>query len=92
MSRREQPQRGRAAAGALAGSAVYGEKRAIEDRDPVAVVATVGGAAVGAGVSAVVGTVGVAIGGTAVAVGMAPVAAVGAVFGLGAYGLRKLFR
>jgi hypothetical protein len=79
-----------AAAGALAGSAVYGAKRAIEDRDPAAVGAVVGGAVAGAGVSAAVGTVGLAVGGTAIAVGMAPVAAVGAVVGLGLYGLKRL--
>ncbi len=80
-----------AAAGALAGSAVYGAKRAIQDRDPVAVGATVCGALAGAGISATVGTMGLAIGGTAVAVGMAPVAVVGAVVGLGGYGLKRLF-
>jgi hypothetical protein len=48
-----------------------------------------GGAAAGAGVAAVVGGMGLAVGGTAVGIGMLPVAAVGAVFGLAFYGIKK---
>lgn len=79
------------AAGAVVGSAAYGAKKAIEEGDATALGAVAGGAAVGAGVSAVVGGMGLAVGGTAVAIGMAPVAAAGAVVGLAAYGLNKLF-
>lgn len=79
------------AAGAVVGSAAYGAKKAIEQGDATALGAVAGGAAVGAGVSAVVGGMGLAVGGTAVAIGMAPVAAAGAVMGLAAYGLMKLF-
>ena len=50
-----------------------------------------GGAAAGAGVAATVGGMGLAVGGTAVAIGAAPVVAAGAVVGLAAYGLKKLF-
>ncbi len=79
------------AAGAVVGSAAYGAKKAIEEGDATALGAVAGGAAVGAGVSAVIGGMGLAVGGTAVAIGMAPVAAAGAVVGLAAYGLTKLF-
>ena len=79
------------AAGAVVGSAAYGAKKAIEEGDATALGAVAGGAAVGAGVSAVVGGMGLAVGGTAVAIGMAPVAAAGAVLGLALYGLNKLF-
>ena len=51
-----------------------------------------GGAAMGAGVSAVVGSMGLAVAGTAVSVGMAPIGAAGAVVGLAAYGLTKLLK
>lgn len=50
-----------------------------------------GGAVAGAGVAATVGGMGLAVGGTAVAIGAAPVVAVGAVAGLAAYGIKKLF-
>jgi hypothetical protein len=50
------------------------------------------GAGAGAGVSALVGGMGLAVGGTAVAVTMAPVAAVGAVVGLAGYGIFKFFQ
>jgi len=52
---------------------------------------TAGGAAAGAGVAATVGGMGLAVGGTAVGIGMAPVVAAGAVVGLAAYGLKKVF-
>lgn len=77
-------------AGTIAGLAVSGAKKAIEEGDPTALGAVAGGAAIGAGVSTVVGGMGLAVGGTAVAIGVAPVAAVGAAIGLAAYGLSKL--
>lgn len=79
------------AAGAVIGTAAYGAKKAIEEGDATAISAVAGGAAVGVGVSAVVGGMGLAVGGTAVAIGAAPVIAAGAVVGLAAYGLKKLF-
>ncbi len=72
-----------AAAGAVVGTAVYGTKKAIEEQDATAIGAAAIGAGAGAGISALVGGMGLAVGGTAVAVTMAPVAAVGAVIGLG---------
>jgi hypothetical protein len=79
-----------AAAGAVVGSAAYGVKKAIEDQDQSAIAASIVGAGVGAGASAVVGGMGLAVAGTAVGVTMAPVAAAGAVIGLAGYGLFKL--
>jgi hypothetical protein len=47
------------------------------------------GTAIGASASAVVGGMGLAVGGTALGVGMAPVAAAGAVVGTAVYGTKK---
>jgi hypothetical protein len=80
-----------AAAGAVVGTAAYGIKKAVEDQDVNALGAAAVGAGAGAGISALVGGMGLAVGGTAVAVTMAPVAAVGAVLGLAGYGISKLF-
>ncbi len=79
------------AAGAVAGAAVHGVQKAIEEQDPTAIGAAVVGAGVGAGASAALGGMGLAVAGTAVGVTMAPVAAVGAVVGLAGYGVYKLF-
>ncbi len=79
-----------AGAGAVAGAAAYGAKKAIEEGDASALGAAALGAVGGSGVSAVVGRMGLAVAGTAVGIGMAPVAAAGAVVGLGAYGLNQL--
>ncbi|MBE9125957.1 MULTISPECIES: PspA/IM30 family protein [unclassified Coleofasciculus] len=78
------------AAGAMAGAATYGGKKAIENKDASALGAAAVGAMGGAWVSSTVGGMGLAFAGTAVGVGMAPVAAAGAVVGLGAYGLNRL--
>jgi hypothetical protein len=80
------------AVGAVVGTAAYGLKKAIEDKDTNAIGAVTIGAGAGAGVSALVGGMGLAVGGTAVAVTMAPVAVVGAVIGLAGYGISKLFK
>ncbi len=52
---------------------------------------TAGGAAAGAGVAATVGNMGLAGAFGGVAIGAAPVVAAGAVVGLAAYGLKKIF-
>jgi hypothetical protein len=62
-----------------------------EDKLKEAATYAAGGAAAGAGVAATVGGMGLAVGGTAVAIGAAPVVAAGAVIGLAAYGIKKLF-
>jgi len=51
---------------------------------------TAAGAGLGAASSALLGGIGVAVGGTAFAVGMAPLAAAGAVVGLAGWGLKKV--
>lgn len=79
-----------AAAGAVAGTAAYGLKKAVEEQDPSILGAAGAGAVVGAGTSAVLGGMGLAVGGTAVAIGMAPVAAAGAVLGIAGYGAIQL--
>lgn len=79
-----------AAAGVIVGSAAYGAKKAIKEGDATALGAVAGGAALGMGVSSVVGGMGLAVGGTAVAVGAAPVVAAGAVVGLAFYGAKRL--
>jgi hypothetical protein len=50
------------------------------------------GAAAGGVTAASVGGMGLAVGGTAVSIGAAPVVAAGAVLGLAAYGMYRLFR
>lgn len=79
-----------AVAGAVAGAAAYGGKKALDDQDASALGAAAVGALGGAAVSSNVGSMGLAFAGTAVGVGMAQVAAAGAVVGLGAYGLNRL--
>jgi hypothetical protein len=61
--------------------------RELEDQAAVqdAAVSMGVGAAVGAGTSSLLGGMGLAVGGTAVGIGMAPVAAAGAVVGTAAY-------
>lgn len=78
------------AAGAVAGAAAYGGKKALDDQDASALGAAAVGALGGACLSSSVGNMGLAFAGTAVGVGMMHVAASGAVVGLGAYGLNRL--
>ncbi len=78
------------AAGAVVGTAAYGAKKALEEGDATALGAIAAGAVGGAGVSAVVGGMGLAVAGTAIGIGMAPVVAAGAVVGLAGYGIKKL--
>lgn len=60
--------------------------------DPDAIKSVAIGGVAGAGLSSLVGGMGLAVGGTAVGIGMLPVAAVGAIVGLGAFGLSKAFK
>ncbi len=55
-----------------------------------AVVFVSSGAVLGAGISTVVGGVGLAVAEMAIGIGAAPVAAFGAVVGLAAYGFKKI--
>ncbi len=80
------------AAGAVAGAAAYGAFTAIGEADTFALGAIGIGAAGGASFSSVFGGMGLAFKGTAVGIGMAPMTAVGAVIGLGIYGLHKALK
>jgi hypothetical protein len=64
-------------------------KKNNKDDSGEAVIYGAGGAVAGAGLSSVIGGMGLAVGGTAVGIGMLPVAALGAVVGLAAYGVKK---
>ncbi|WP_245587499.1 hypothetical protein [Cylindrospermum stagnale] len=80
------------AAGAVAGAAVYGTFKAIAEGDAAAFGAMGIGAFGGAGFSSVVGGIGIVAPkiGLAFGVGTIPMAGVGAVMGLAAYGVAKL--
>jgi hypothetical protein len=64
----------------------------VTNLDPDAIKSVATGGVAGAGLSGMVGGMGLAVGGTAVGIGMLPVAALGAVVGLGAFGLSKAFQ
>jgi phage shock protein A len=81
-----------AAAGTLTGAALYEALRALIEDDASSTSAAAIGAAAGAATSAAIGGVGIAISGSAVGVGMASMAAGGAVAGLGLVGLNRLFQ
>ncbi|HBE20015.1 MAG TPA: hypothetical protein DEG17_00540 [Cyanobacteria bacterium UBA11149] len=78
-----------AAAGGVAGAAVYGAFKAIEEGDTATFGAIGIGAIGGAGISAAVGGMGLAGSFGAVGIGMGSMAAAGGVVGLGIYGLYK---
>lgn len=78
-----------AVAGGVAGAAVYGAFKAIEEGDTAAFGAIGIGAIGGAGISAAVGGMGLAGSFGAVGIGMGSMAAAGGVVGLGIYGLYK---
>lgn len=80
------------AAGAVAGAAVFGAFKAIEEGDTAAFGAIGIGAVGGVGVSATIGGMGLAGGFGAVGIGMGTMAAAGGVVGLGVYGLYKAFK
>lgn len=77
-------------AGAVAGAASYGLFRAVVEGDGSALSAATLGGLGGAGVSLQVGGMGLAFKGTAMSLGIAPVAAAGAVVGLAIYGLVQI--
>lgn len=82
---------GMTAAGAFAGCAVYGVVKGVEDSDANIFTATGLGVIGGIGASKIVGGIGVSLGGSAFGVGMCSMAAMGGIFGLGIYGLAKMF-
>ncbi|MBW4597197.1 MAG: PspA/IM30 family protein [Brasilonema angustatum HA4187-MV1] len=78
------------AVGTVTGAAAYGVKKGVENQDPLAVGAAVLGSVGGAGVYATIGNMGLVVAGTGFSIGMAHVVSVGAVVGLGVYGLSKV--
>lgn len=82
---------GMTAAGTVLGSAVYGAVQGIEQGDATAFAAIGLGAVGGASFSATIGGIGVSFGGSALGIGVGSMAAIGGIFGLGIYGLAKMF-
>lgn len=82
---------GMTAVGTVTGSALYGAVSGIREGDSTAFVAMSLGAIGGMGTSATIGGVGVSFGSSAFGLGMGSMAAMGGVFGLGIYGLAKMF-
>ena len=82
---------GMTAAGTVVGFAVYGAVKGIEDGDALGFAAIGLGAMAGANISATIGVIGVSFGGSAFGIGMGSMAAMGGIFGLGIYGLAKMF-
>lgn len=77
--------------GTVIGSAVYGAVEGIGNGDNTAFVAMGLGAVGGAGVASTIGGVGVGFGGSAFGIGIGSMTAAGGIFGLGIYGLAKMF-
>ena len=82
---------GMTTAGTVVGSAVYGAVKGIEDGDALGFAAIGLGAMAGANISATIGGIGVSFGGSAFGIGIGSMAAMGGIFGLGIYGLAKMF-
>lgn len=82
---------GMTAAGGVIGSAVYSAVQGIENRDATAFAAMGLGTIGGIGVSTTIGGIGASFGGSAFGIGMGSMAAMGGIFGLGIYGLAKMF-
>lgn len=82
---------GMTAAGTVVGSAIYGAVQGIEQGDATAFAAIGLGAVGGTGFSATIGGIGLSFGGSAFGIGMGSMAAMGGIFGLGIYGLAKMF-
>lgn len=62
-----------------------------KDKKIEAAIFTAGGAIAGAGVSNVVGGMGLAVAGTGIGIGVGTVATFGAIAGMAAYGVKKAF-
>ena len=82
---------GMTATGAVVGSAIYGAAQGIGDGDSSAFAAMGLGAIGGAGIASTIGGVGISFGGSAFGIGVGSMTAMGGVFGLGIYGLAKMF-
>ncbi len=77
-------------AGTVVCAAAYGAKKAIEQKDISAMISVASGAFTGAGISAIVGGIGLVIAESAVSVSVAPMVVAGGTIGLAGYGLTKL--
>lgn len=77
--------------GTVVGSAIYGAVEGIGNGDSAAFVAMGLGAVGGAGVASTVGGIGIGFSGSAFGIGIGSMAAAGGIFGLGIYGLAKMF-
>ncbi|MGB3536377.1 MAG: hypothetical protein WBA13_23020 [Microcoleaceae cyanobacterium] len=77
-------------AGSVVGCAAYGGKEAIKNSDVTALFSTTTGAAMGAGISNMIGGIGVSAGGAAIGIGTISLSLVGGIAGLGVYGTFKL--
>lgn len=82
---------GMTVAGTVLGSAVYGAVQGMEQGDATAFAAIGLGAVGGASFSTTIGGIGVSFGGSALGIGVGSMAAIGGIFGLGIYGLAKMF-
>ena len=78
-------------AGTVVGSAVYGAVEGISQGDSAAFTSIGLGAVGGATVASTIGGVGVSFGGSAFGLGIGSMTAAGGIFGLGIYGLAKMF-
>ena len=77
--------------GTVVGSAVYGAVEGIGNGDSAAFVAMGLGTVGGAGVASTVGGIGIGFSGSAFGIGIGSMTAAGGIFGLGIYGLAKMF-
>ena len=77
--------------GTVLGSAVYGAVEGIGNGDNTAFVALGLGAVGGAGIGSTVGGIGIGFSGSAFGIGIGSMTAAGGIFGLGIYGLARMF-
>ncbi|MGB5635832.1 MAG: DnaJ domain-containing protein [Waterburya sp.] len=82
---------GMTAAGTVVGFAVYGAVEGIGNGDSAALIAMGLGAVRGATFASTIGGVGVSFGGSAFSIGLGSMTVAGGVFGLGIYGLAKMY-
>jgi len=82
---------GMTAIGTVVGSAIFVIAEGIDNQDSNAFAALGFGALGGLGTSATIGGIGVSFGGIVFGLGMGSMAAIGGVFGLGMYGLARMF-
>ena len=82
---------GMTTAGTVIGSAVYGVVEGIGNGDSAAFTSIGLGAVAGAGIYSTIGGIGVSFGGSAFGIGIGSMTVAGGIFGLGLYGLAKMY-